>query len=287
MKKILSLLPLHLREPLSHFIIQDDVSEIRLRYCQVVSLVKKSKEIFLVTEKVAQKDLEYVLAKACEYSLHSVQSQISRGYLTMEGGHRLGICGSVVMEDGKVSTLKDISSISIRIAKEFTGIAKKLVPQLIENGQFHNTLLLSPPGFGKTTLLRDMIKELSTSLFRVSVVDERGEIAAMQHGMARFDVGQSTDVLDGCPKSMGLLFLLRSMNPQILAVDEITEEEDVESLIQVSGCGVKLLATAHGATSSDLFARPVYQRLMAFGLFQRLIRIEMVENTRTYIVENL
>ncbi len=286
MNKILSLLPLHLRDPVKEYLSCNDVCEIRLRCCKVLSLVRNDREFFLQTGMVTQKDLEFILAKACEYSLHCVQTQISRGFLTMEGGHRLGICGSVVIEDGKILTLKDISSISIRIAKEFPGIAEEIVPKLMENKLFENTLLLSPPGFGKTTLLRDIIRQLS-SIFRVAVVDERGEIAAMQQGVARFDMGKSTDVLDACPKSIGLIFLLRSMNPQILAVDEITAEEDVESLIQVSSCGVKLLATAHGAKHTDLLSRPVYQKMIASGLFQRLIRIDMEENNRTYIVENL
>ncbi len=182
-----------------------------------------------------------------------------------------------------------LSSVNLRIAREKPGVGKGLLPRLLEGRTMKNTLILSPPGNGKTTLLRDLIRQLSDGpqALRVGLVDERGEVAALYHGVPQMNVGTRTDVIDGCLKSVGLLLLLRSMNPNVLAVDEITAPEDVDALTMAANCGVSLLATAHGGDRGDLERRPLYRRLLEQGIFRLLLRIELSGGQRIYRVEAL
>ena len=190
-------------------------------------------------------------------------------------------------------TVRDLSSLNIRVAHEVKGCAKNVLPYLMDGETFLDTLLISPPGAGKTTLLRDLIRELSCGGTwgagkNVSVVDERSEIAACFGGVAQCDLGPRTDVMDGCPKSEGMLMMLRSMAPQVLAVDEITAPEDVEAILQAAGCGVSLLATAHGNSVKDLSLRPVYRRLLESGVFRRVILLKRApDGSRSAAVEEL
>lgn len=290
MKEIVHVLPCGWRKEVTSVMGHGVVEELRLRSGQALHYITEEGEKSL-PYIVTPSDLEYVLARASGYSMHSVQEQIARGFLTMEGGHRIGLCGTAVIEQGRVKTIRHVSSLAIRVASEYKDTARDVVPHLKNNSSIYNTLILSPPGRGKTTLLRDVIRAISSgegvTPQRVGVVDERSEIAGMQQGIRRFDLGQRCDVLEQCPKKMGLLFLLRSMNPQVLAVDEITEPEDVAALTHVFGCGVKLLVTAHGDTLEDLYARPCYRALMEEKIFQKLVRIHKSKNRREYIVEDL
>lgn len=290
MKDLLSILPLSFRKEVAPILNSENVEELRLRCGQPLHYVNHLGE-FPFSSQVTHSDLDFVLARACEYSLHAVQEQINRGFLTMSGGHRIGICGSAVMEQGDIKTLRPVSSLSIRIAKEYPDISSTIIPQIKKNHLIYNTLILSPPSLGKTTLLRDLIRNLSNGKGitpqRVGVVDERCEIAALHHAQPLFDVGSRTDVLENCPKALGLLFLLRSMNPQILAVDEITTPQDVDAMTHVWGCGVSLLATIHGESKQELMTRPLFQKWKALHLFQKIITIEKRKGTRFYTVEDL
>jgi stage III sporulation protein AA len=184
--------------------------------------------------------------------------------------------------------LREISSLNIRIAKEVPGIGERVLPHLVEGGQLQNTLILSPPGGGKTTLLRDLIRCISDGTIfqplRVGVADERGELAAMEGGRPQLELGGQTDVMDHCPKDRALLILLRGMNPQVLAADEITDPEDSRALELAVGCGVTVLATAHGARLEDLQVRPVYHRLLQRKVFRKVIVIEGRGEARRYRV---
>lgn len=187
--------------------------------------------------------------------------------------------------------LRGLSSASIRIARQVKGAADGLLPRLCRGGRLTDTLILAPPGLGKTTLLRDLIRQVSDGIdcepLRVALADERGEVAALYQGLPQLDVGARTDVLDGCPKARGLMLLLRAMNPQVLAVDEITAPEDVAALVSAAGCGVTLLATAHGAGREDLSRRKLYRGLLEEGVFRRLVRIRREAGRRIYEVEVL
>lgn len=267
------------------------VEEIRLRVGKPPTLRTGRVEYLIGSEPVNQRQLDTVLELASQHSVHAVMDQLRNGYLSIEGGHRLGICGTAVTKEKEIYTLRQISSINIRIARAVQGVAELIMPKLLEQGQLQSTLVLAPPGLGKTTLLRDLIRSISDGIgmeaMSVGLADERGEVAAMHNGEAQLNVGARTDVIQGCTKAQGLILLLRGMNPGVLAADEITAQEDVEALIQASGCGVCLLATAHGATLEDLQKRPVYQTLIRQRVFSRLVTISQSEGGRHYDVQRI
>lgn len=203
----------------------------------------------------------------------------------------MGLCGTVVKKDGKIVTLRELSSLSIRVARSVTGLAGPLLPQLTRDGRLLSTLILAPPGAGKTTLLRDLVRALSDgegcAPHRAAVADERGEVAALWRGEPQLYVGRHTDVLDGCSKGEGLSILIRGMNPQAAAVDELGGGEDVRAVAEAAGCGVAVLATAHGTGLDDLRRRPVCRELLSAGVFRRLVVLERRDGARTARVEAL
>ena len=181
-----------------------------------MTVLLPSGEMEIASESpVRHEELNAVLELATGGSVHSAADSIKNGFITVSGGHRIGLCGTGVLKNKELTFIKDISSVSVRIAKEFPGIAEKLAPELVCGGVFQNTLIVSPPGYGKTT---DLIRILSED-FRIAVADERGEIAAKYRGGPQFDVGRQTDVMEGVNKAGAMMLMLRSMSPQILAVD--------------------------------------------------------------------
>lgn len=264
------------------------IEELRLRVGRPLFIVDPMGEEPLTDAPVTVDILNTVLELASSSSVHTVLEQIKKGFVAVRGGHRLGLCGTGVVEQDKLVNLRNLSSLSLRIAREFKGVAVPVLPKLWGAAGLENTLILSPPGGGKTTLLRDLIRVLSAGEGcpprRVGVADERGELAAVAEGTPTMDLGPRSDVMDGCPKAIGLTALLRSMNPQVLAVDEITAPDDVETVLQAVGCGVTLLATAHGGALADLSRRPVYRELMAQRVFGRLILIQNSVEGRRYTV---
>lgn len=267
------------------------VEELRMRRGYPMSVLLSDGERPVGGGIITECDLRDVLEAASRASVHTVLEQVKHGFLMLRGGHRIGLCGTVSCKDGTICSLRYLSSLSIRVARAVEGQANGLIPQLVEEGQFRNTLILGPPGSGKTTLLRELIRMLSdghgTRPFRIGVADERGEIAALWQGEPQFRVGRRTDVLDGCPKAEGLLMLLRGMNPQILAVDEITHPADAEALLEAAGCGAGLLATAHGESLADLERRPVYRSILREGIFLRAVVLTCVQGRREVRVEAL
>ena len=270
--------------------------ELRLRVGHPMTILLPEGEVFMEQEMprtaVTQGDLEQLCDTVTGYSRYAACDTLALGYLTAKGGFRIGLCGTAVMQNGEITNMRDFSSAVIRISRERSGLADDLLPQLLEHGRFCSTLIYSPPGGGKTTLLRDLIALLSngtaqSKAFRVAVVDERGEIAVKYMGKPQMAVGCHTDVMDGCPKAQAIPILLRSSNPQIIAVDEITQREDLAAMACVANCGVSFLATIHAADREELLRKPLFAALMEMGVFERGIRIGCSEGNRQYEVEIL
>lgn len=265
--------------------------ELRLRAGWPMTVLLEGRERPLGGPPVECGELERLVEIASGASLHAVLDQIRRGYLTVEGGHRIGLCGTAVLREGEIHALRAISSADLRIARQVRGAAAPVLDRLCPGGCLSDTLILAPPGLGKTTLLRDLIRSVSEgegcAPLRVALADERGEVAAMYNGVPQLEVGRRTDVAEGCPKAQGLMLLLRAMNPQVLAVDEITAPEDVRALTAAAGCGVTLLATAHGEGRAGLERRPLYRPLLEEGLFRFLVRVRREGERRIYAIEEL
>ena len=241
---------------------------------------------------VEPEELETLCDLATEFSRYAAAETLRHGFVPVRGGFRVGLCGTAVIKDGVNTNLKSLSSAAIRIGREQKGVGMEVLPQLFENGRFQTTLILSPPGGGKTTLLRDLTRLLSGGLGEIApqrlvLIDERGEVAVMYRGEPQMDVGPRTDVLDECPKALGIPIVLRAMNPQIIVVDEITLREDIRAMAQASGCGVGLLATIHAGSVEELGQKPLYRELLETKVFSRAVCIERAAEGRRYTVEDL
>ena len=220
-----------------------------------------------------------ILAYISNYSLYAYEEEVRRGFLSLPGGHRVGLAGRTVLEQGQIKTLTEISSLNIRFAHEIKGCADGLLPYLRKGEKLLHTLIVSAPGYGKTTLLRDCIRQISNGSGghagkTVGVVDERSEIAGSFRGTPGNDLGLRTDVLDGCPKSEGIMMLIRSMAPEVVAVDEIGSREDIAALISAMHCGCVLLATIHGSSLEELYQKPELEKMMEQKLFKRYVLME-------------
>lgn len=269
-----------------------EAEEIRLRIGRPVSLTLPAMELFLPQTRVIRGDLEQALDRATEYSRYVAAETLRHGYVTAEGGFRIGVCGTALPCGERNEGIRDVSSLAIRIPRVREDAARPVLPELLEEGRPLSTLVLSPPGGGKTTLLRDLVRRLSDGVGeygprRVSLIDERGEVAVMYRGEPQMNVGTHTDVLDACPKALGIPIVLRAMNPQIIAVDEITVREDLRAAAMAAGCGVRLLATIHAAGVEELRQKPLYAQLLADRVFGLAVRVVPTEAGRFYQVEEL
>lgn len=240
------------------------VCEVHLRARQAPSVLQDGRERRL-GGLVTREELSGIVQRATGCSLYACRESLRAGFLTLPGGHRIGLCGQVVVKDGAVTGFSSISSLCIRLARDVRLDEKKLLP-----GLQTSTLIIGPPGSGKTTLLRACIRALSFSGQRVCLADERGEVAAEGMGAAGFDLGPQTDVLTGGEKSQAMMMLLRAMSPGWIAADEITESRDIAAMGHISYCGVKLLATAHAENEDELSKRPLYRELLSLGVFRHL-----------------
>ena len=231
---------------------------------------------------VRQEDIFRAVELMSENSIYAYQEEIRNGYITIRGGHRTGIAGRTVMEGASVKNIKDISGLNIRLSSQIIGCSSKVLKYLVHgNSEIYNTLVISPPQCGKTTILRDIARALSDGVadldlkgMKVGVVDERSEIAACFRGVAQNNLGCRTDVLDGCPKSLGMAMMIRSMSPRVIITDEIGNEGDREAIMGVLNAGVKIIASAHGYNISELKSRREVLRLMEDKVFERYLVLD-------------
>lgn len=284
-EKALELLPRRLLTECSG-IAASEAEEFRLRAGRRATLLIRGTETSISSVPVDTSDIDCVIERATNASVHTVQSCIAKGFINCSGGIRIGLCGTGIIDDGKVAGMRGISSIAIRIPHEIRGCGQAAIDR-VKAELCGSVLILSPPGYGKTTFLRECIRQLSESGKRVSVADERGELAAVHRGVPQFDLGNASDIMSGVPKAQAVMMLLRAMNPEIIAMDEISSPEDVEAAETASGCGVRLIATAHAADKSELNRRPVYRSLLELGVFKNTIVIDNRCGKRSYSYEEI
>ena len=272
----LSLLPEPLAKALAAY---PDAEELRLRRGRPPGVVIAGREQPVNTSNVSRETLLHILEKATGASIHAAAPAIRSGYISYRG-LRIGICGEAVYSGGTMNGLRSFSSLAIRIPCGCTSDCMTLIEKLLYPAAT-SILIAAPPGVGKTSLLRELIRTAARSM-RVAVIDERNELSACYAGEAQFDLGQGSDVLVGVPKGRAAMMLLRGMNPQIVAMAEITVEEDLRAVEQIVGCGVLLFATAHGKDREDMLRRPLYRKLLTGGVFRELVTIRCLGGKRIY-----
>ena len=265
---------------------QREVEELRLRAGRPPSVRRAGGERELELAAVTAQELREILSRAARYSVHSYAESLKHGYITLAGGHRLGICGTAAEENGQVIGVRGLSSVNLRIARQITDVAAQIAPWIGEDAP-QSVLLLSPPGFGKTTLLREWVRLISDRGYTVAIADERSEVAALADGVPQFAVGRCTDVLENCTKKQAALMLLKTMSPALLAFDEITAPEDVEAVSLCAPCGTAVIASAHAADVDDLWQRPLYRALLELHVFGYAVVIERKDGRRNYRMERL
>lgn len=256
--EVISILPGWMRADVAHYG-AESMRELRLRLDQPPELVMAQQSVWLC-RKTSAEDLKFCLNSSCQYSPWTASSE-SEGYITICGGHRIGICGEAILKNGSLAGFRKISSLCIRIAHDYQNIWNEKETAL------GSILILGAPGWGKTTLLRDCVRKISEKA-NVAVIDERAELFPI--GFFR---GKKLDVLSGCPKTIGIEIVLRTMCPDYIAVDEITAAQDSAALVRAVGCGVQLVATAHAPSFSEFRRRPVYRPLLEYGLFDSVVQL--------------
>ncbi len=260
----------------------DTLEEIRLRVLRPIILKLRDDEK-LIKYNVSSEEILNTLSHICENSIYSYQNEIANGFVTVRGGHRVGISGSCVIENSKVININYVYSLNFRIAKEIIGCSQNVISEIInlEINSIYNTLIVSPPGAGKTTILRDLIRFLSSGIkdykfkaINIGVVDERGEISSLFRGVPQNDIGIKVDILENVSKDIGIKMLVRSLAPKVIVADEIGSLEDIDAINYAVCSGVKGIFTSHGETMQDLSLNPVTKNLISLNIIERIIFLD-------------
>ncbi|MCJ7839346.1 stage III sporulation protein AA [Lederbergia sp. NSJ-179] len=290
MKTVMQILPRRISDLITQFPDQkwNEIEEIRLRVGRQVEVASKGNPHFLpyIFTKI---DAEQFIAKLANHSFYTLDEELKKGYVTIEGGHRIGLAGKVILENSQVKAIRHLASFNIRIAREKIGIAEKYLSFLFQK-QWKNTMIIGAPQTGKTTLLRDIARIISSgysergiSAAKVGIVDERSEIAGCVHGTPQLQFGQRVDVLDACPKAEGMMMLIRSMSPDVLVVDEIGREEDRTAIMEAVNAGITLMMTTHGHSLEEVKKRPLLQKIIQAQVFDRFIELSRINGPGTTI----
>ncbi len=266
--------------------LRQDLEEIRIRENRPLMVHSHGRDYFIcsngsitsqfnIAYHPTSEDTRNILQLISDYSIYAFDEEIKNGYITLRGGHRVGMAGKTVLESGKIRTMKYINSFNIRISKEVPGAADKILPYMISGNKVYHTLILSPPQMGKTTLLRDTARMLSDGFpgfkgVKVGIVDERSEIAGCWQGIPQRRVGIRTDVLDSCPKAEGIMMMIRSMSPAVIITDEIGRVEDVAAIQEALNAGIRIIASAHASDLNDALDRPFLSKLLSSRIFDRI-----------------
>jgi stage III sporulation protein AA len=276
-KEILNVLPLNLRQHVEPRLKIERLQEIRVKVSKPIILQIGNEEV-ICSYIANEDDVKEIIQRISNYSLYAFEEEIRQGYITIRGGHRVGICGDCVIDNLKIKTIKNIASVNFRINRQVIGCSDKLMPYLMKNNDILNTIIISPPRCGKTTLLRDISRNISHGLShigllgkKVTIIDERSEIAACHNGVPQMDVGLRTDVYDNCPKSEGIMMAIRSMSPEVILCDEIGTNKDMESIIMALNCGINLITSIHGFGIEDLYNRMVFKDILDNNVFKRAV----------------
>lgn len=290
MQEMIELFPIHLREKIeSSHVFDHAVEELRVRIGQpILAWTSHGEERIqgLTEYRITKEDMRKMVSYISKCSLYAFEEEIKKGYLTLDGGHRVGIGGQIVMEGDTVQTIRPITYLNLRIAHQVIGCAGQLTNCLFLTQKPGNILIMSSPGHGKTTLLRDMIRILSDDLYKVGIVDERSEIAGCYNGVPQNQIGTRSDVLDGCPKALGMMMMVRSMSPDYLAVDEIGSKEDIEAIQYAMNCGCGVLATIHCSSIEELQRKTVWQEKEFQHMFDYYVVLEKQKKARSWSVYN-
>ncbi len=264
-----------------------DLEEIRIRQGRPLMVHSHGRDYFLCIDGkiaphpkdayfVTKADTRKVLELISNYSIYAFEDEIRSGFITLEGGYRVGLSGKVTLNRGEVATFQHITSFNIRISKEILNAANKIIPYIVKGDQVLHTLILSPPQMGKTTMLRDLARQLSNGFpgfrgVKVGIVDERSEIAGCFQGIPQNDVGIRSDILDGCPKAIGIIMLIRSMSPNVIITDELGKIEDVVAVEDALNAGITVITTAHSSGLEDARQRPILDSILDKKIFQRVL----------------
>lgn len=293
MKSILKYFPSKLEQKIAEETLDkfDTLEEIRIRINRPIILKFNDNEK-IIKYSITAEEIISCLQFICENSIYTYQNQISEGFITVKGGHRVGITGSCVFEDGKVVNINHVYSLNFRIARQIVGSSNKILKHILnpDNNNVYNTLIISSPGAGKTTILRDIVRQISSGIkeikfkaINVGVVDERGEIAALYKGIPQNDIGIKTDIIENVSKSIGMKMLIRSMAPKVIVADEIGKSEDIDAINYAICSGSKGVFTAHGSNFEDISLNPILKNLINIHIFERLIFLD--DNKKGYAKE--